>query len=575
MGPGHTDADLVAAFRGGDRAALGSIYDRYADQLYDTARAMLGDPHEAADALQDTFVAAATRLDQLRDPDRLRAWLFAILRNAVYRRSDRRRRTVPTDLGQWDMSAPRDPAAGPEALAVDDAATADLASAVRAAAAGLDARDQLVLELSARQGLDGVDLAEALGVSVAQSHVLVHRMRQRVARSLGAVTVARMGRRDCPDLASLLSGWDGTFSVLVRKRVARHIDACTTCEQTSRRYAVAPLFAAAPAWAAPADLRARVLAEADQVLDGRSPRPGNGRSRWARRAAVALGAAASVALIATGTAAVAGRGEATSPAALAPSSSALTSPPPAIAITTTAIPATTPPPTTTTEPATTTTAGPAPSTTEATVDPPTTASSAVTTVPGRLGLSLTSLDLGSTIATDTVAVSNTGGASLDWTLDSSAAGPFSVAAVVAPLAPGQTATITVGLDRSGLAEGDVNGSVVVRSGGGTQRLRLSGRVEHRPTVSIVNSPSLMNCPSSVPALVLAAVSDESPLAAVSLEWTGPGPSGQVAMTLVAGTEWRGNAGLPPVNGTWTLTVRASDVRGNVGTASRPIVRAGC
>ena len=105
---------------------------------------------------------------------------------------------------------------------------------VRSAACGLDERDQLVLELSVRQGLQGSDLAAALGVSAEQGYTLVHRMRDRVDRSLGALIVARAGRKDCPDLADVLHGWDGEFTVLVRKRVARHIENCETCERTRK-----------------------------------------------------------------------------------------------------------------------------------------------------------------------------------------------------------------------------------------------------------------------------------------------------------------------------------------------------
>lgn len=87
-----TDAELVTAYTKGDRNALAAIYDRYADGLYDTARAMLSDSHDAADMVQDVFCIAAQRLSQLREPDRLKAWLYAILRNEVYRRSKKRRR---------------------------------------------------------------------------------------------------------------------------------------------------------------------------------------------------------------------------------------------------------------------------------------------------------------------------------------------------------------------------------------------------------------------------------------------------------------------------------------------------
>jgi len=259
MSQTRTDRDLVVALVEGDHLALAEIYDRYADRLYDTATAMLRDPHEAADAVQDVFVVAAEKLDQLRDPDRLRPWLFAVLRHGVYRRSRRRSRTRSVDpTGPTsevaEMEATPDPGADGAVLIAEE-----LAADVRDAAAGLDTRDQLILELSVRQQLSGADLADALGVTPAQSHVLVHRMRERVERSLGALTVARMGRDDCPALEELLAGWDGRYTVRVRKRVARHVDRCDRCSDTRRRYAAFALVGSAPALAAPPELRERVL----------------------------------------------------------------------------------------------------------------------------------------------------------------------------------------------------------------------------------------------------------------------------------------------------------------------------
>ena len=92
------DAQLVSAYLDGDRTALASIYDKYAAGLYDTAAAMLSDRHDAADMVQDVFCIAAERLNQLRDPDRLKPWLYAVLRNEVYRRTKKRKRATPTDF---------------------------------------------------------------------------------------------------------------------------------------------------------------------------------------------------------------------------------------------------------------------------------------------------------------------------------------------------------------------------------------------------------------------------------------------------------------------------------------------
>ena len=249
------DRELVAAHLAGDRSALGALYDRYGASLYDTAAAMVGRREDAADVVQDVFVIAAERLDQLRDPDRLKPWLFAIMRNEVYRHTRRRGRSTPIDTTEASAEAVMpshvDDTTAPEAE--------ELAVLVRGAARGLDERDQLVLELSVRQGLEGADLADALGVTPDQSYHLVSRMRQRVERSLGAFCVARAKRRDCSELDNILAGWDGEFSVLIRKRVARHIDRCGVCERSKRAVAPIALFAGAPALVPPDDLRDRIL----------------------------------------------------------------------------------------------------------------------------------------------------------------------------------------------------------------------------------------------------------------------------------------------------------------------------
>jgi len=256
---GAVDAELVSSYLAGDRSALGSIYDRYGQSLFDTATAMTNNRDDASDMVQDVFVLAAERLGQLRDPSRLKPWLFAILRNEVYRRSRRRSRQAITDFSapEHDAMLPSTPSSSD---AVDDALEgAELAELVRAAASGLDARDQLVLELSVRQGLSGDDLADALGVSVHQSYGLVHRMRERTERSLGAYCIARRGRKECDELDAILKGWSGDFTVLLRKRVSRHIDACNTCERSRRRFAPLALVGAAPAFAAPIGLRSSIL----------------------------------------------------------------------------------------------------------------------------------------------------------------------------------------------------------------------------------------------------------------------------------------------------------------------------
>lgn len=262
------DAALVVAARGGDRGAFAQIYDRYADRLHDYCWSLLRDREEAADATQDAFVLAAERLGQIRDPSRLRPWLYAVARSQSLRRLRARDRIIDKD-GEQEMAAVADPGAGPERAAEQ----ADLQQLVWDAAEGLSERDRSLLDLNLRHGLEGAELGEAMGVEAGHVYVLLTRVRDQVERALGALLVARMGREDCPELATVLEGWDGRFSPLIRKRVARHVDGCDACGNR-RRAMVSPiaLLAAVPLTPAPLALRERVLASA--VLPGGPPSDG-------------------------------------------------------------------------------------------------------------------------------------------------------------------------------------------------------------------------------------------------------------------------------------------------------------
>jgi len=272
---GLDDATLARAAAAGDRSAFAAIYDRYADRLHDFCVGMLRDRDAAADCVQDVFVTAATKLVQLREPDRLRSWLYAIARSEALARIRDRKREMPSE------ELPDMPTA--EADLPTMAARSELADLIAAATGGLTDRDRLVYELAYRQSLDGPELADALGVTHKNANTLVERLRDTIARSLGALLVCRRAKADpdkCPELAEVLADWDGQFTVLMRKRVARHIDGCAVCEEDRAQMVspaallgAAPIVIPAPAW-----LRARTLEHAAPPVP--APGAGSGASWW-------------------------------------------------------------------------------------------------------------------------------------------------------------------------------------------------------------------------------------------------------------------------------------------------------
>jgi RNA polymerase sigma-70 factor (ECF subfamily) len=93
---GPSDAGLVHSALGGDVASLSALLDRYRASLYARALAYLGQPEDAADAVQETFLLALTRLGQVRDPEAVGGWLHAVVRSvcAMELRRPARRVTV-------------------------------------------------------------------------------------------------------------------------------------------------------------------------------------------------------------------------------------------------------------------------------------------------------------------------------------------------------------------------------------------------------------------------------------------------------------------------------------------------
>jgi hypothetical protein len=80
------DRGVVAAVVADDAGGIAAAYDAYAMSLYSYCRSLLREPGDAADAVQDTFLIATAKLAVLRDPDKLRPWLYAVARNECYRR---------------------------------------------------------------------------------------------------------------------------------------------------------------------------------------------------------------------------------------------------------------------------------------------------------------------------------------------------------------------------------------------------------------------------------------------------------------------------------------------------------
>ena len=90
-----SDTEFLRRHVAGDSEAFGELFRRHRDRLWAVALRTVGDPEEAADALQDAMISAFRRAGDFRGDSAVTTWLHRIVVNASLDRL-RRRAARPT-----------------------------------------------------------------------------------------------------------------------------------------------------------------------------------------------------------------------------------------------------------------------------------------------------------------------------------------------------------------------------------------------------------------------------------------------------------------------------------------------
>ncbi len=173
MEEGGTTATLVMAARGGDAAAVRTLYARFARVVHGV---LLGyvQHADADDLTQDVFQTALQRLPELREPAAFPGWLLRIARNAAL---NRLRQVRAVDV---DTASMIDDSAGPD--------TRLEAQHALAAIRGLPQAYRETLMLRLVEGLSGPEISERTGLTPGTVRVNLHRGMGLLRRALGIGT---------------------------------------------------------------------------------------------------------------------------------------------------------------------------------------------------------------------------------------------------------------------------------------------------------------------------------------------------------------------------------------------------
>src|SRR5579871_475495 len=170
-----------------DEGLLTAVYNAHSGAIHSYAFRLLGNQEDADDVTQEVFIRAHERLDQLRDPERLRPWLYRIATNLCMDHLRRRTRTrrifgipIAFEGGSDDEDSVAHEVAQPgSTAAIDGVAERDLISR---ALQRMAPKYATCLVLHSAQGLSYREIAEVLGITPGAAAVRLARARDMFGR---------------------------------------------------------------------------------------------------------------------------------------------------------------------------------------------------------------------------------------------------------------------------------------------------------------------------------------------------------------------------------------------------------
>lgn len=185
-----TDEELVVSFLKGNKSAFEEIVRRYEDRLYRLSFRMLGNHHDALDAVQEILLKLLAALPKFQGRSRFGTWLYRLAANTCL---DIRRKRGRTSAESLDNALEHSPGSTLSFLDESGAESPDVyveqlyrERLVRAALEQLPESQRRLLELRDLEDLSNTQVAEILGIEVGALKARLHRARQALKRVLDA-----------------------------------------------------------------------------------------------------------------------------------------------------------------------------------------------------------------------------------------------------------------------------------------------------------------------------------------------------------------------------------------------------
>jgi len=165
----------------GERPGIDSLVGAHYEYVRRLALSILDDAHEAEDAAQEAFIAAARALPGFRGQSAPKTWLTAITVNVCRGRLRRWKRRLALQAALQALHLSSEPHADPEGAAIQNEADSQLWREVDA----LDEKHRLPVVLRYVHELTIPEIAASLSLSEGTVHSRLHYARQKLLSRLG------------------------------------------------------------------------------------------------------------------------------------------------------------------------------------------------------------------------------------------------------------------------------------------------------------------------------------------------------------------------------------------------------
>ncbi len=91
------ESRLIQRVKSGDRRAFDDLYEKYKTMLFRSACLLLGNTQDAEDVLQETFLTAYLHINDLKNEQLFKPWIYRIMMRQIYRISEKKKQEFADD----------------------------------------------------------------------------------------------------------------------------------------------------------------------------------------------------------------------------------------------------------------------------------------------------------------------------------------------------------------------------------------------------------------------------------------------------------------------------------------------